>query len=119
MKVVLKVICLIVLLIANVVAAIFLSFMAWLYCDWMIDDSMVTTMTTIDWAFIACERLFWAMALAAVVGIVLGVINRVVYSLFFPERKRPHWLLSGIAGICIAIAGIIGSVEFFIEKPYM
>jgi len=56
---------------------------------------------------------------AIIVGIVAAVINRLSFTLIFPEEKRLPWLVAGIPGYFIALGGIIGSVMFFIEKPYM
>jgi hypothetical protein len=109
----------IITLIINLTITCFLSFVIWVYCDWMIDDSMAAHMSPIDWACIACERLFWGFVLAVFVGVLLSIINRLIYSLLFPRHKRLNWFLAGTAGFVIAIAAIIGSIQFYIEKPFM
>jgi hypothetical protein len=109
-----------VLFLFNLIIAIYLSFLTWLYGVWMVDDSQVAQLTaTGGWAGIAFERTVYGLFEAALVGILLAMANRFILSRLFPARKRVSWPVAGSAGLAIALAAIISGIQFLIEKPYL
>jgi hypothetical protein len=118
MNTALKVVCAVIILVGNLAVITFLTFFAWLSSNWM-TGKWAWNWTSRDWAFEACWRALYWLAIAAFVGLVAAIINRFIFAFLFPEENRLPWLVASAPGYFIALGGIIGSVMFFIEKPYM
>lgn len=106
------------MLAVNFTGAVSLALFAWLSAVWMTGKS-AAIWTTREWASVAYQRALYWIVIAVVVGLVAAVINRLVLARFFPGRRFLPWFIGGADGLFIALGGIIGSVQFFIQKPFM
>jgi len=107
-----------VVLTGNFAGAVCLTLFAWLSAGWMTGKS-AAIWTTREWAVAACQRALYWIVIAAVVGLVAAIINRLVLARLFPERRLLPWFIGGADGLFIALGGIIGSIQFFIQRPFM
>lgn len=109
----------VILLLGNISIGICLAFFFWLAGIWMVDNSLAAQLTPAGWIGIALKRAAIGLFVALVIGFLFGVANKRAFANMFPERARPHWLLTGVIGWLIALGAIAGSIQFAIQRPYM
>ena len=91
----------------------------WLLTVLFVDDSVAARMTNADWYLAAATRAFVATVVAAIAGFIIYVLNRfVARQAGHAESKVPR--VSGLAfAFIVFVAGLAGSLEFAIKKPFM
>lgn len=104
-------------IIAEVVLATYIAFTVWLFSVWMVDDSVAFRMTGADWYFEAAKRIVISAVVAILFAVVTQALNR-RWIAGFTESLALRRLAPAL-GVCISLAGIAGSVEFAIRKPFM
>lgn len=109
----------VILLLGNIASGVCLAVFFWLAGVWMVDDSLAAQLTPAGWIGIAVNRAAIGLCVALVIGFLFGVANTRACANMFPERARPHWLLTGVIGWLIALGAIAGSIQFTIQRPYM
>jgi hypothetical protein len=107
------------LLASELGSACYLTFMSWLLSSWFIDDSIAFRMTNIDWYKDGAHRFAIAVGVAIAFGFATYIINGLILKNLFEHRSRfRFWISVGFA-VAIGIAGLAGSIEFIITKPFM
>ncbi len=103
----------------EVVAAVYLALLAWLFTAWMVDDSAAVRWVQSDWYLEGGKRLLVVLIVSAVFGGICYLVNR-RWAMMAVTRVRNSagWFSLALSG-AIAISGLAGSVHFVIEKPYM
>ena len=100
-------------------AAIYVALVGWLFSGWMVDDSLAFRMDPSDWYVAAFQRAVIACGCGIAFGAVVYPVNRRWVAPAIPSRPRIAFGLSALFATLIAMAGIAGSVEFAIRKPFM
>jgi hypothetical protein len=72
-----------------------------------------------DWICAAFGRALYSLVLAFVIGGVCGVVNWLILQHLVPTRKGLPWVLAATDCLVIACGGLVGSVFFYVEKPWM
>jgi hypothetical protein len=102
----------------NLAVAGYVSLFAWLMCNWM-TGHQARDWVPYDWLRAAFGRFLYSVVIALVVGGVCGVINRLILQHLLPTRKGLPWILAATDCMVIAFSGLVGSVFFYVEKPWM
>jgi|SRR5687768_12679287 len=110
---------LLILAIAEVVALVYATLVTWLLSSWFLDDAVVATMSTSDWYQIGAVRLLYTAVAACLFGFLIFAVNRFVAKREGIERHRVPLITALVAGGMVLLAGVAGSVQFMITKPYM
>ena len=95
-----------------------LSIFAELSSNWMTGHQARNWLSH-DWLCAAFERALYWLVIALVVGGVCGVVNWLALNRLVPMRKGLPWILAGADCLAIAFGGLVGSMFFFVEKPWM
>jgi hypothetical protein len=108
-----------VVLIAEIVLAMYLALVEFLLSSWMVDDSQAFRMAPSDWYVEAMWRFGAVLLVGAAFGGLAYVVNRRWVTPLLPEwpllgTRTAVWLASGIV-----LSGAAGAVEFAITKPFM
>jgi hypothetical protein len=114
----LRYVCVACVVIINVAVAGSLSVLAWLGSNWM-TGHQARNWLPYDWLCAAFERALYWLVIALVVGGVCGVVNWPALNRLFPKRTGLPWFLAGVDCLVIAFGGLVGSIFFYVEKPWM
>ena len=111
--------CVAILLLCNLFAGILLALVFWLNSAWMIGDGQAMILSEFGWFAIAAKRAIFGMTCALVFGLIFAVVNRFAYARIFPGKNLLPWSVAGAPGWLIALGVLVGSIQFFVEKPFM
>jgi cytochrome c oxidase assembly factor CtaG len=107
------------LLLAELVAAAYLTLMAYLLSAWFVDDSQAATMTDRDWLVSGLISFVTFVVVALVFAGVVYLAGRLTLK---PEQQRwplLRWLPSVLLALPIVVASAAGAYEFITTKPFM
>jgi hypothetical protein len=103
----------------QIAAVLYLTLAMWLAVGWMAQDEWAASASTQDWWWAAAKRFGTGLFWAAVVGLVLWSLNRLLsrVGLTFSGAwsRAIAWASFGL----IAVASAISAIQFAIDKPYM
>ena len=107
--------------VGNMLFSVFFAYTTYLASSWMISDDVLGSdnLHIVDWLKIAISRFLWGQAAALVVFVIVGYVNKLIYSAVFPERIKLKWLIAGFPGILIALSNAFGCARFYLDKPMM
>lgn len=100
----------------EILAALYLSWIAFLMATWFVDDGIAFTMTDVDWRRAGVHRFLLGCLAGAVFGAVVWLVNRVLG--FGRQPGFPKclpWLLAGF----LVLASGVGALLFVSERPYI
>lgn len=107
-----------ILLITNLYFIGHMGFVTHMLSDWFINDSLAFRLDTIGWAKIALNRFFMWSTIGLVLAIIVFFINKLLFYLLLKKKNKLHIYFS-IALFCnIILATLIGSIQFYITKPW-
>jgi len=107
-----------VLILGQVAGAVYLAVIVWLLSVWLIDDSLAFRLTPGGWYWLGLQRLGFALAVAVGAAIASYVLNLALVRWFVPDYRRLARYVSIALGGVVALAGVIGCIEFVVRKPY-
>ena len=107
----------IVAIVAETALGAYAAFVVWLLSVWMVDDSAAVGMTGADWYIEAGRRVLVSVVVAGVFTIAVQAVNRRWLAGFGESRVLRR--LAPALGVGIALAGIAGSIDFVIRRPFM
>ncbi len=114
----LRYVCVVFVVTVNLAVAGYLSVFAWLSSNWM-TGRQARYWGSYHWLCAAFERALYWLVIALVVGGLCGVVNWFAMNRLLPKRKSLPWFLGGSVCLAIAFGGLVGSVFFYVEKPWM
>ena len=110
--------CVAVVVACNLAVAAYLAAFVFLSCDWIQDDR-ARHWSGYDWVCAAFQRAAYSIVFAAAVGGIAAVANHFTLRRLLPQRRGLPWLVAVVDALAIALGGIIGSMLFMVEKPWM
>ena len=103
------------LLIAELIACIYVSLIAYLLSAWMIDDDLAFRLTGSGWVWIAVQRvLFWALVGLGYAGGIILANRRML-----PRASRASYWLGVSAAAVILVGSVAGAIRFVVVKPFL
>lgn len=100
----------------EILAALYLSWVAFLMAYWFIDDGIAFTMTDADWRRVGVDRFLRGCLASGVFGAVVWLVNRVLGIGRQPGfLKCLPWLLTSF----FVVASGVGALLFVGERPYI
>jgi hypothetical protein len=103
----------------QIAAVLYLALVIWVAVGWMAQDEWAASASTQDWWWAAAKRfgegLFWA----AVVGLVLWWLNRLLSRVGLTFSGAWSGAIAWASFGLIAVASAIGAIHFAIHKPFM
>jgi hypothetical protein len=118
MRKTLTITCAAVVIACNLAVAAYLALFLFLSCD-MIQNNQARYWSSYDWVCAAFTRAAYSLVYAAAFGGIAAVVNRFTLGRLLPQRRGLPWLVSATDALTIALGGIIGSMIFMVEKPWM
>ncbi len=106
------------LLTAQAFVAAYAALIAYLFAVWMVTEQEATRLTPGDWYQGAVARAGTVFLAAVVFGTLLYPLNRWGVAPAVPSHPRAALLLSAAVAVVIAAAGLVGSIQFAIWKPW-
>lgn len=109
-----------ILIAANILVALHVSFMAYFISEWFINDDIAFTLTENGWLKIAVSRVILFCIVALVITGILFLINRFSFTNILKDKssKLPLYLAL-ILFSAIVIASVAGGIHFLLTKPYL
>lgn len=99
----------------EILAALYLSWIAFLMAIWFVDDGIAFSMTDADWRRVGVERFLQGAAAGVVFGALVWLANRL---LGFGRQpgflKCLPWVLTSV----FVVASGLGALWFVTERPY-
>jgi hypothetical protein len=109
-----------ILLTAGEIAVLgYLTLMTWLLSAWFMDDAEAAAMHDIDWYRTAALRFVLSCVVAAVSSVIVYFANRFVARRLGRNDSALPRVSAFVFASAVITAGLVGSVYFAIEKPYM
>lgn len=106
------------LLVIEAGVALYVAFIMWLSAVWMVDDSVAFRMAPTDWYLAALQRGVVSVVCAVVLTLILYFGNRWWLARTIPSRPQFAVQIALVFGGAVALAGIVGSVQFAVQKPF-
>ena len=107
------------ILVAETVAAAYLTLVTWLITTLAVDDAVAEQLQPRDWWTGAAERLAIGFVVAAVFAVVVGMINSVAVRKWAPSHPRLPRISARLGFLVVFAAALLGAVQFGISKPVM
>jgi hypothetical protein len=103
----------------QLVGIAYLTLVAWLVTSWMVDDGWASRASDADWWALGAQRAGIGLFVAALAGGVLLGINHLLlrWNLGYSWLRPAH--VAWLGGAAIALASVIGAINFIVERPYM
>jgi hypothetical protein len=105
--------------IAQFCAVGYVAFVTWLMGVWMIDDHWAAHAHTVDWCVVGLKRLLIGVLVAAVVGIVLLMVNRFLERWCLSPNKTKPSRIGLIGALVVVVASLMGTLQFILTRPYL
>jgi len=99
--------------------AIYAAMIAWLFAGWFIDDSVAATLSRWGWLRIALLRVLGALAIGTLVALASWFVLRLGRAVLRLDASTRDPYNAAILGALPAAAGIVGAVQFALERPYL
>lgn len=111
----------IVWLLVNFIFTVASSFILFLSSCWMVEDDSQNGnfAQDVQWAEIAGQRLLLGFLISTIAFVIVGGINRLIFSKISPGNSKPCWLLAGLPGVFMATSVVVGCLLFYKQRPYM
>ena len=98
---------------------LFLAFVVWLSTSWFVDDAEAMRMTDADWVMEGVQRVAGATLYAAILGLIVYVVNRLVaYATGYRTSRLPLYSALAFTAVLV-LAAIVGAVGFVLKKSYL
>jgi hypothetical protein len=103
----------------QLVGIAYLTLVVWLVTSWMADDGWAARASDADWWTLGGQRAGIGLFVAALAGGALLGINHLLarWRLGFPLLRPSQVAWLGAAPI--ALASVVGAMNFIVERPYM
>jgi hypothetical protein len=99
----------------EILAALYLSWIAFLMAIWFVDDGIAFTMTDADWRRVGVDRFLRGCLAGAVFGALVWFVNRLLGFGRQPGFARClPWVLTSF----FVVASGVGALCFVYERPY-
>ena len=100
----------------EILAALYLAWVAFLMANWFVDDGIAFTMTDADWRRVGVDRFLRGCLAGAVFGALVWFANRLLG--FGRQPGFPKCLPWVLASFFVVASGL-GALWFVIERPYI
>lgn len=100
----------------EILAALYLSWIAFLFAFWFVDDGIAFRMTDADWPRVGVERFLQGAAAGVVFGAMVWLVNRLL-----GFRRQPGFpkCLPWVLASFFVVASGLGALWFVVERPYI
>jgi hypothetical protein len=104
---------------SEVAAASYLGVLIWLFAVWMLDDSTAYPMAPGNWYLEAARRFTMTSLGSVLFGALCYFANRRWATALVPSQPKVAWWIGVALGAGLALVGLVGAVQFVVEKPFM
>lgn len=103
----------------ELLALIYLTFIAYWLSYWLIDDSVAFSMNQTEWVKIAIYRMFIFSIIAIIFSVICYFISKYLLNKNeIIKSKRIAIINSIIVFLSILVSSMIGGIKFITEKPW-